>query len=279
MKFYKMEGIGNDFILMHGLSDKEIQTVIAQSVLLCDRKRGIGADGVILVLQSGLEDIDFRMRIFNADGSEAEMCGNGVRCFHRYVSDVGLTAKPQLAIETGAGIIRTEMREKDVRVDMGTPTLDAGKIPTSKKRGQVIMRPLNAAGREFRVTAVSMGNPHAVIFTKVLPDDLIHDIGKAFQKHPFFPKQVNVEFVKVLSEKEVQIRVYERGCGETMGCGTGACAAVVAGIINNKLGSEITAHLPGGDLFIEWDGNLAHSVYMTGPARIAFKGEWDPDKE
>jgi diaminopimelate epimerase len=273
MKFYKMEGIGNDFILTHGLSDEALGALIGRAVPLCDRKKGIGADGIIAVLPTTLKDSDFKMRIFNADGTEAEMCGNGIRCFHKYVLDTGLSTKSSLVIETVAGIKRTEVRGDQIRVDMGLPIFEPQKIPVEKKNGTVIMRPVYAAGKEYRITALSMGNPHAVIFTDFLDDELVQTLGKAFQNHSFFPKQVNVEFVRVLSDKEIQMRVYERGCGETQGCGTGACAAVVAGVLNNKHGTAITAHLPGGDLFVEWNGNHAHAVTMTGPANIVFTGE------
>lgn len=274
MKFVKMEGLGNDFIVTHGLTEEEYNGVVQKVPRLCDRRKGIGADGIIIVLPFQSSDTDYRMRYFNADGGEAEMCGNGIRCFALYLNETGLSDKKEFAIETLAGVIKTKRVGEDVCVDMGAPVLDAEKIPAKKKSGQVIMEPIPIEKREFRITAVSMGNPHAVIYADKLSDDLVLGYGPKLENHPFFPKKTNVEFIKVLSEDEIEMRVYERGCGETMACGTGACAAVVAGVLNKKHNNKVTVHLLGGDLLIEWDGNPDHSVFMTGPAKVVFKGEY-----
>jgi len=274
MRFAKMEGIGNDFIVTHdtlGGDAKLCDAIRRRAPFLCDRRLGVGADGVLCVLPSTRGA--FCMRVFNADGSEAEMCGNGIRCFAVYVAKTGLSSQPELSIETQRGIITTSRRGDEVRVDMGRPVLDAPRIPTTQAAGRVVMHPLVIDGKEYRVTAVSMGNPHAVVYGDELTDDLVLGVGKKLEGHPFFPKKVNVEFVKVLSDREIRMRVFERGCGETMACGTGACASVVSGVVNHKHGSAVTVHLPGGDLQVEWDGNEADSVSMTGPAHWVFSGE------
>ncbi len=237
-----------------------------------DRRNGIGADGVIFILPAETETADYRMVIINSDGSEAEMCGNGIRCFALYANEMGLTDKNKLTIETPAGLIRTERNGDDIIVDMGTPVLEAEKIPTTKSEGRVIMEPVAAEDREFSVTAISMGNPHAVIYADVLNDELVLGYGAHLESHPLFPNKVNVEFVKVVSDVEIEMRVFERGCGETMACGTGACAAVVAGILNKKHGNRVVVHLRGGDLTVEWDGDPDHSVFMTGSAAIVYNG-------
>jgi diaminopimelate epimerase len=271
MRFAKMEATGNDFAVTHNVEPGAVEAFVAHIHRLCDRRRGIGADGVILILPS--ETADYRMRIFNADGSEAEMCGNGVRCLAEYVRRAGLTEKTELTIETGAGPVTASRRRHLIRVDMGRPVLDAVKIPTTRQAGRIVMEPLTVDGRRLRLTAVSMGNPHAVIFVARLTDDLVLRCGEQLQRHPLFPRRVNVEFVRIVSESEIEMRVFERGCGETMACGTGACAAVVAGIVNRKLRGEVTVHLLGGDLVVEWDGDESHSVSLMGPARWVYDGE------
>lgn len=270
MKFVKMEGLANDFIITHHVSEENIDAIRKIAPMLCDRRRGIGGDGVILVLPS--KTADYRMRILNADGSEPEMCGNGIRCFALYVQKTGLWKKPGLSVETIAGVIKTEISGDRIKVTMGAPILDAPLIPVAKQSGRAVMEQLNVDGKNFQVTAVSMGNPHAVVYVDELTDEMVLGYGKKLESHPFFPKRTNVEFVNVLSDKEISVRVFERGCGETMACGTGACASVVSGVINKKHGGSVTVHLPGGDLFIEWDGELSHSVYMTGPAKWVFEG-------
>jgi diaminopimelate epimerase len=270
LSFIKMQGTGNDFIVAHELP-ASLQPSPELAVRLCDRRRGIGADGLVLILPS--ETADFRMRIWNCDGSEAEMCGNGIRCCARYVNAVKLSDKRTLLFETGAGPVATELTESGaVRVTMGKPVLSAPHIPTMKVSGRVINENLRVDHMLFRITAVSMGNPHAVIFDEHLSDELVNVWGRKIESHPFFPRKANVEFVKVLSDREIRMRVWERGCGETQACGTGACAAVVAGVINKKLGPDVTVHLPGGDLQVEWDGNEASPVYLTGPAGETFRG-------
>ncbi len=273
MQFVKMEGIGNDFILMHGLTEDEFRAIPEETRFLCDRRKGIGADGVITVLPPVTAQADYRMRIFNADGSEAEMCGNGIRCFALYVNELGLSDKQRLAIETKAGLIVTERHGDMITVDMGRPILDGGKIPTAKSSGQVVMEPITVGENEFKVTAVSMGNPHAVIYTRQMSDDMVLGIGAKLESHPFFPQKTNVEFVRVLSAHEIEMRVFERGVGETMACGTGACAATVAGVVTGKHNNEVTVHLRGGDLSIAWRGNINDSVFMTGPANIVYRGK------
>lgn len=271
LTFIKMQGLGNDFIVMHNDSVASIQPIIKQCVTLCDRRFGIGADGIIFILPS--KKADFQMRIFNSNGSEAEMCGNGIRCCSLYIKTMHLSNKQSLTFETGAGIISTELVNNGlIRVAMGSPILESSKIPTIKKSCQVIMHDLQVDCKSFKITAVSMGNPHAVVYVDEITDELVTFWGPKIEKHPFFPKKTNVEFIKVLSKNEIQMRVWERGCGETLCCGTGACASVVSGIVNNLHGNKVTVHLPGGDLLIEWDGKETSQVYMTGPAEIAFKG-------
>jgi diaminopimelate epimerase len=273
LKFVKMEGLANDFILIHGLSERSVESIRKKAVELCDRRRGIGADGVIFVLPS--KTANFRMRIFNSDGSEPEMCGNGIRCFALYVKKTALWNKSTLSVETLTGIIQTEISGALIKVNMGPPILEAPRIPVAGLSGPVIMEPVVVDNEKFMVTAVSMGNPHAVVYADELSDELVLGIGKKLECHPFFPKKANIEFVKVISRKEINMRVFERGCGETMACGTGACAAVVSGILNKKNDRKVIVHLLGGDLSVEWDGELFHPVYMTGPARWIFNGEID----
>lgn len=273
MDFVKMEGLSNDFIITHGLSDKTLQSAIQNAPLLCDRRKGIGADGIVFILPSQSVDADFRMQIINSDGSEAEMCGNGIRCFALYVKKFGLLKKKQLSIETGAGIIKTKIVDNLVTVNMGKPILDADRIPTTQEGGVVIGKTITIKNKEFQVTAVSMGNPHAIIYDDNLTDNLVLGYGSLIESHPFFPGKVNVEFIKVLSETEIDMRVYERGCGETMACGTGACAAVVSGIINDKHSNSVIVHLLGGDLNISWDEKKDPNVFMTGPANFCFNGK------
>jgi diaminopimelate epimerase len=271
MKFIKMEGLANDFIITHAVRGKKIESVRQKAVELCDRKRGIGADGIILILPS--KSADYQMRIFNADGSEPEMCGNGIRCFSLYLKKMGLWKKSRLSVETRAGIIRTEFKGDLIKVNMGHPILDAPRIPVDKKNGNAIMEPISINGKVFKITAVSMGNPHGVVYSDSLDDELVLEIGKKLESHSFFPKKANIEFVKILSRDEISMRVFERGCGETMACGTGACAAVVSGILNKKNNHSVKVHLLGGELLIQWDEEPESPVYMTGPARWVYKGE------
>ena len=276
-EFVKMEGTANDFLVTHGVLPETVDLVAAQASSICDRRRGVGGDGIIFVLPATRPDADIRMRIFNSDGSEAEMCGNGVRCFAQYVRDHGLFADSECHVETLAGIIRTRLIEGGVRVNMGIPVLDAPAIPTTQAAGRVVAHELTIDNRAFFVTAVSMGNPHCVIHVDAITDDLVLGVGPRLETHPFFPRKTNVEFIRVMNEREIEMRVWERGCGETAACGTGACGAVAAGIVKGLHGKAVTVHLPGGDLFVEWNGGDGDSLFMTGSARTVFTGSFDSD--
>ena len=276
LRFTKMHGLGNDYIFVNGLSERLPRVSLPRLArALSDRHFGIGADGLILVLPS--QSAQFRMQVFNADGSEAEMCGNGIRMFARYVYEHGLTRDRELAVETLAGVIRPRLmvrggRVASVRVDMGEPRLERSEIPMRGKPGRVIAEPLRVAGETHRVTAVSMGNPHCVIFVKEVAEFPVARVGPAIERHRAFPRRTNVEFVQVLGRSALRMRVWERGAGETLACGTGACATLVAAVLNGKADRKATVHLPGGDLKIEWRESDNH-VYMTGPAEEVFCGE------
>jgi diaminopimelate epimerase len=274
LKFYKMEGLGNDFIIVHEIPESDIQQVASLASMLCDRHKGIGADGLVFVLPSG--KADFQMVIYNSDGSRAEMCGNAIRCVALYVNKMKLTKLHDLSIETLAGIKKTQKLSKlSVRVNMGVPILYAPEVPVNTTESRYIMRDLTIGNTTFKINAISMGNPHAVIYTNALTDDLVLKFGPEIEKHPIFPKKTNVEFVRIISKKEVVMRVWERGCGETQACGTGACASAVSGIINKLHDNDVTVHLPGGDLQISWSGDEKDSVMMSGPARFIYKGVYD----
>jgi len=245
---------------------------------MSNRHFGVGSDGLILICPS--EKADARMRMFNADGSEAEMCGNGLRCVAKYVYDHGLVRKPSLQIETGRGVLRVDLElangnVSQATIDMGEPILDARRIPTTLSGNPPTDVPLSIGDYSFRVTCISMGNPHCVIFSKEITDDLVLGIGPRIEKHPAFPHRTNVEFVSVNNSDDVTVRVWERGSGETQACGTGACAVAVAGVITRRSKRRIVAHLPGGDLHLNWSETDNH-VYLTGPAVEVFSGEW-PD--
>jgi len=280
IKFIKTEGLSNDFIMVDCVDTAHSDEIHARARALCDRRRGVGADGVICVLPTVKADADFRMRIFNADGGEAEMCGNGVRCFGEFLRVTGRFAE-KFTIDTLAGAIEVEFTGADesgglYRVNMGAPRFapdDIPVIPANLSDKDFVMREAAVLDRTFLLTAVSMGNPHVVVYTDELDDELVLTYGPAIQNLSYFPKGVNVEFVKTLSPSEIRMRVYERGCGETHACGTGACAAVAAGVVTEKNSSDVRVHLLGGDLEISWDGYFAHPVYMTGPARAVFAGE------
>ncbi len=273
VEFTKMQGIGNDFVVVNCLHDNLDSVDFSKlAVRVCDRDFGVGGDGLILVLPS--QPADYRMQIFNSDGSEAEMCGNGVRCFAKYLHDRGMAAG-LVNVETPAGIMRIELEAKEGRaeaatVNMGAPRLDAVDIPVSGFSGQVVLQPLEVDGQRFDITCVSTGNPHCVIFVDSAAAVLLEDIGPKIETHPAFPRKTNVEFVEVVSPDELIMRVWERAAGLTLACGTGACASVVAGVLAGKSDRCATVHLPGGDLLIDWreDGN----VYMTGPAEEVFRG-------
>ncbi len=270
-----MHGAGNDFIFvdcLNGMGALEGADLSEISQRFCDRHFGIGADGLVLVLPSGAAD--YRMRILNSDGSEAEMCGNASRCFAKYLFDRKLSGD-SVSIETLSGTKRMEIQSEGGRavsatVNMGAPKLDAGDIPIEGFTGRVVLQPLDVDGRRIEITCVGMGIPHTVVFVPSADDVPLAEIGPRIELHPAFPEKTNVDFAQVVSSEEVIMRVWERGAGITLACGTGACATVVAGAVTGKTGRRATVHLPGGDLFIDWreDGN----VYMTGPAAEVFTG-------
>jgi diaminopimelate epimerase len=266
VRFTKMHGCGNDFIFIDCLNgaSRDLEKLAKK---LCDRRFGVGADQLLTVHPSKIAD--FRMEIYNADGGQVEMCGNGIRCFAKYVRDHGLTAKEELAVETLAGIIRPRLVGNLVEVDMGEPILEGRKIPVTAD-GKILNHRLEVDGVAYQVTCVSMGNPHCVLYLDDLDRLDLERIGPRFEHHPFFPKRVNTEFVKVLAPNEIRMRVWERGAGETWACGTGACAAAVAGVLTGKSGRKVTVHLKGGDLSVEWRDN--NRVYMTGGAEEVFEG-------
>lgn len=267
--FTKMHGIGNDFIVVDCRTNP-LPDPKAFAIRYCDRRFGIGADQLLLLYPSSVGD--FKMLIFNADGSEVEMCGNGIRCFAKYIWDRKISDKAVLDVETLAGIIRPERAGDMVKVDMGVPILDPVRIPVNLAgEGPVIDHPVEAGGRTFKATFVSMGNPHAVIF---LDEDVtkfpVDTYGPAIENHPLFPKRTNVEFVNRVSDTELVMRVWERGSGITLACGTGATATGIAAMVKKLTQKRVTVHLLGGDLVIEWADN--GRAYMTGPAEEVFEG-------
>lgn len=269
LHFTKMEGTGNDFIVVDGL-ERETGSVVRQAKFLCDRRFGIGADQLLLILPS--KKADFRMGIINADGSEVEMCGNGVRCFAKYLVDHGLFAGDTMAVETPAGIIRPTLTGDGVTVDMGRPVLNGPDIPV-RMNGQIISKPLTVDGDTWNMTCVSMGNPHCVIRVDRLDDFPVETVGRQIETDSLFPRRTNVEFVEILNKGEIGMRVWERGAGETLSCGTGACASAVAAALNGWTSRSVVVHLKGGDLKIAWLDD--DRVMMTGPAREVFTGEID----
>jgi diaminopimelate epimerase len=275
MRFTKMQGAGNDYVYVDCFAEPtpEKPAVLAQQI--SDRHFGVGGDGLILICPS--EAADVRMRMFNADGSESEMCGNGVRCVAKYVYDHGLSNKKTLAIETGRGVLTLDLdvvdgRVERVRVDMGKPILQAAEIPTTLPGDPVVRARLAVDAHELEVTCVSMGNPHCITYVERLSDEWVLGVGPKIEKDRHFPRRVNAEFVEVISPTEVRMRVWERGSGETLACGTGASAVCVAGVLAGVTQRKLLAHLPGGDLELHWAEN--DHVYMTGPAVEVFSGEW-----
>jgi len=275
-KFTKWQGCGNDFVLFDCLQDN-IEDYASVARKVCDRHYGVGADGILVVLPSA--QADFRMRIFNTDGSEAEMCGNGIRCFARYLYDFGLTKETRFTVETGAGILVPEIvleggKVKGIKVDMGEPHLLGEEIPVVGFDGsKVIDKSMSVDGQEYHFTAVSMGNPHCVIFVDDAENFPIYELGHKFEEHALFPKKTNTEFVEVKDRQHVRMRVWERGAAVTLACGTGSCATVVAGILNGKLDRDVATEveLDGGKLSIHWAND--NHVFMTGPAELVFSGE------
>ncbi len=277
MKFVKMHGAGNDYVYVNGF-----ETTIADPAALAreisDRHFGVGSDGLILILPSTCADV--RMRMFNADGSEAEMCGNGVRCVAKFAHDHGLVAKDAISVETGDGIKQLQLftnaagKVERVRVAMGRPRLTRAEIPmTGAPQAEVVDETLSVLDRTLQMTCVSMGNPHCVIFVDRVEEFPVAEYGPAIENHPFFPRRTNVEFVEVLSRGEVRQRTWERGAGETLACGTGAAAVTVAGVLTGRTERVVRNHLRGGVLELEWRGE---EVFMTGPAVEVFAGEYAP---
>lgn len=276
MRFTKMHGLGNDYVYVNGFAEKLPADVAALSVKVADRHFGIGGDGLILILPS--ERADARMRMFNADGSESEMCGNGLRCVAKYVHDHGIAKKPRLTIETGRGVLTVDLeivngQAARVRVNMGEPILQSEKIPTTLPGDPPINAPLTVGGVTYHVTCASMGNPHAVIYCDDVNAVPLERVGPLLETAPEFPRRCNIHFVQVHSPNEVTMRTWERGSGITLACGTGACSVCVAGVLTGRTGTKLLAHLPGGDLELEWSDRSA-PVYMTGPATEVFSGEW-----
>lgn len=274
MKFTKMQGIGNDYVYVNCFEEK-VEDPAALAKFVSDRHFGIGSDGLILIKPS--KNADFTMDMYNADGSQGEMCGNGIRCVAKYVYDKGLTDQQQISIETLAGIKYLDLTVEDgkvvlVRVDMGEPELIAEKIPVIADSEKVIDAPIEIDGTTYHMTCVSMGNPHAVVYVDDVDNLPIEEIGPKFESHERFPRRVNTEFVKVMDRHTVQMRVWERGSAETLACGTGACAVAVSCILNGLTEDEVTVKLLGGDLEIQWDQEK-NTVYMTGPATVVFDGE------
>ena len=275
LQFTKMQGLGNDYVYID-CTKKKLENASEVAVKVSDRHFGIGSDGLILINASNVAD--FEMEMYNADGSRGEMCGNGIRCVAKYVYDYGLTDQTHISVETLGGIKYLDLtveegRVRQVRVDMGRPMLCPAEIPVIANGESVIDMPIEVDGTEYRMTAVGMGNPHTVVFMEDVDELEIERIGPKFEHHPCFPNRVNTEFVKVLDQNTVKMRVWERGSGETLACGTGACAVAVACILNGLTENEVTVQLLGGDLLIEWDREQ-NKIYMTGPAEVVFDGVW-----
>lgn len=276
MKFTKMQGLGNDYVYVNCFEEK-IENPPAVARYVSDRHFGIGSDGLIMINPS--EVADFGMEMYNADGSRGEMCGNGIRCVAKYVYDYGLTDKTQISVETLGGIKYLDLTVEDgkvvlVKVDMGKPELKSDLIPIISENEKVIDEPIEVDGQVYHMTGVSMGNPHTVIYVDDVKNLDLEKIGPKFENHERFPKRINTEFVHCIDRNTVEMRVWERGSGETLACGTGACAVAVASILNNLTDTRVTVKLLGGDLQIEWDQKKNH-VFMTGPAKVVFDGVID----
>lgn len=274
MEFTKMHGLGNDFLVIYG--EVELPVNVSElAIKWCNRFFGVGADGLVFILPS--EQADFTMRIINSDGTEAEQCGNAIRCVSKYVYEKGYTNKKSITIETlGAGVQQVSLHVQQgfvrtARVDMGEPVLDGLAVPTILEGNPVVNHQIATGGAEFSFTAVSMGNPHCVIYVDDAPSFDLGTWGPQLEVHPYFPRKTNVEFATVTSRDRVEMRVWERGAGPTLACGTGACATLVSSVLNDLTDRAAWIGLKGGDLFIEWDEQDNH-VYMTGPAEIAFQG-------
>lgn len=276
MKFTKMQGIGNDYVYVNCFEEK-IDDPSALAVTISDRHFGVGSDGLIMINPSDVADCE--MEMYNADGSRGEMCGNGIRCVGKYVYDYGLTDKTEISVETLAGIKYLKLFVENgkvvkVTVDMGSPILTPAEIPVVADGERAVDEPILVDGEEYRMTCVSMGNPHAIVYLDDVQGLEIEKIGPKFENHERFPNRVNTEFVKVLDRHTVEMRVWERGSGETLACGTGACATAVACILNGLTEDDVTVKLLGGDLQIQWDKEK-NTVFMTGPATVVFDGVWE----
>ncbi len=276
MKFTKMQGLGNDYVYVNCFKEK-IDNPPELARRISDRHFGVGSDGLIMINPS--DKADFEMEMYNADGSRGEMCGNGIRCVAKYVYDYGLTDKTHISVETLGGIKYLDLtveegKVKMVKVDMGKPELEPLKIPVKASGDKAVDEPILVGGNEYMMTCVSMGNPHAVIFIGCdVREFPLEEIGPKFENHERFPNRVNTEFVRVIDRRTAEMRVWERGSGETLACGTGACAVAVACALNGFTEDEVTVRLLGGDLQIRWDREK-NTVFMTGPAEVAFDGEW-----
>jgi len=277
IRFTKMHGTGNDYVYVDCFSEPMPGNIEEAARAISDRHFGVGGDGLVLICPS--KKADARMRMFNVDGSEAEMCGNAIRCVAKFVYERGIRRKPELSIETACGVLKVELevaggKVEGARVNMGEPILTAKEIPTTFEGDQVVDIPLEAAGESLSVSCVSMGNPHCVIFVDAVTDDMVLRMGPLLEVDSHFPARVNIEFVEVLSPTEVRQRTWERGSGETLACGTGASAVCVAGVLSGRTERKITVHLIGGDLQLEWNETDNH-VYMTGGASEVFQGQWN----
>lgn len=275
IKFTKYHGLGNDFILIDNRHQSEPLLTQNQAVQLCDRHFGIGADGVIFALPTTVEDTDYTMRIFNSDGSEPEMCGNGIRCLAKFIADLDSKKKTEYRIHTLAGLMIPKLQpDGQVKVDMGMPKLLASQIPTTlaTAESKVVEQPLEVEGKVWSVTCVSMGNPHCITFVEDVASIPLETLGPKFEHHSVFPERTNTEFIQVVEPNYIKMLVWERGAGATLACGTGACASVVAGVLSGKCDRLVTVELPGGPLEIEWS-DIDQKVYMSGPAEKVFVGE------
>lgn len=281
IEFTKIEGLGNDYLFIDAIKQNLKNVDLSDlSKKMSERHFGIGSDGIILLLEAERPGNDYKYRIINSDGSEAEMCGNGIRSFAKFIYDNGISTKKSLRVETLAGIIIPQIIELDekgkvktVKVNMGKPVLEGKRIPSTYDSKEVVGEVLYLGNERINFTLVSMGNPHFVVFKEELKDSDVLKLGPQIENDKHFPKRINVEFAKVLNKNEIQMRVWERGVGETMACGTGACATAVAAILNNKVDRKVVVHLIGGDLIIEWteEGN----VFMTGPTNKVFDGVYE----
>lgn len=277
IKFTKMNGLGNDFVIVNGLTETLPQDINGFAKEICDRHFGVGADGLLVVLPSDINDI--RMRVINSDGSEAQMCGNGIRCFAAYVYDNGIVTKKEMKVETAAGTIKPVLyfngdKLERIKVDMGIPRMKPWEIPVEidGEEEQVVSYPVEVGGYEFDLNCISMGNPHAITFWRDLNNAPVHSLGPLMECHEMFPEKTNVEFVEVLNDGEIRMRVFERGCGETLACGTGASAATVAAILNGYTNKKVKVFLLGGELECEWCEN-GH-LMMTGPIAYVAEGTY-----